>query len=108
MNPGFLQQLVFDLFIIGLFAIGIYSFLIAPRQREFRRREKLVQTLKVGSEVLTYGGMIGTVKSIADTGIVTVEVAPGVEVRFVAAAITQEFDLQAYSESARRHMKPDK
>jgi preprotein translocase subunit YajC len=104
--PPFLENLLFDLFIIFLFSIGIYSFLVMPRQRQFRKRQKLVRSLKTGTEVLTYGGLVGTIKDVnSDTGIVLVEVAKGIELRFIAASITQEFDAEAYAKSAQENMK---
>jgi preprotein translocase YajC subunit len=104
--PQFLENILFDVFIIALFALGIYSFLVLPRQREFKRRQKVVHSLNVGMEVLTYGGIIGTVKRIdADSGVVYVEVSPGLELRFIAAAIMQEFDPKAYATAAKEHVK---
>jgi preprotein translocase subunit YajC len=104
--PPFLENLLFDLFIIALFAAGVYAFLIMPRQREWKRRQKLVRELKVGAEVLTYGGLVGTIKRIdEETGLVSVEVAPGVELRFIGAAITQEFNAAEYAEAAKDHMR---
>lgn len=96
----------FDLFIIALFALGIYAFLIAPRQREFRKRQKLVTSLEPGTSVLTYGGVIGTLKEVDnETGIVRLEIAEGIEIKLVAAAITDEFDANAYAESAQKILK---
>jgi len=104
--PPFLENLLFDLFIIFLFSVGVYSFLIMPRQRQFRKRQKLVRSLTPGTEVLTYGGLVGTITKVdSDTGIVLVEVAKGLELRFIAASITQEFDAKAYADSAKENMK---
>ncbi len=100
MNPS---TFLLDLFIVALFAIGVYAFLIAPRQREFKKRRQLIETLQPGAEVVTFGGLIGRVRRFdRSTGIVTVEVADGVELRMVAAAITREFNAEEYAESARK------
>jgi len=98
--------LLTDLFIIGLFAIGIYSFLILPRQRAFRERQKLVSQLAIGTQVITYGGLIGKVIKIeAEQGIVLVEIAPGVQVRVLAQAVSSEYQAAAIADSARKAMK---
>jgi preprotein translocase subunit YajC len=98
--------LLTDFFIIGLFAIGIYSFLILPRQRAFRERQKLVSQLAVGTDVITYGGVIGKVTQIeAEQGIVHLEIAPGVKVRVLAQAISSEYQPTAIAESAQKAMK---
>jgi preprotein translocase subunit YajC len=100
------SQILIDLFIIGLFAIAVYSFSVLPRQREFRRRQKLVSRLKPGAEVITYGGLVGTVKRVeAEKGMVTLEIAKGVEARFVAQAISAEYDANAIGDSAKRASK---
>ncbi len=100
------STILLDLFIIGLFVIAIYSFSVLPRQRAFRQRQKLVSQLKPGTEVITYGGMVGTVKKIdAENGMVTLEIAEGIEARFLAQSISSEFDAEAITESARRASK---
>ena len=50
--------------------------------------------------------VIGTLKAIdSERGIVTVEVADGVTLQVVSAAITGEFDAEAYGKSAQRALK---
>ncbi len=103
--PQFMSNLLFDIILLALFAAAVYSFLILPQQRRFRKRQQLIHELKAGMEVLTYGGLLGTVKEVnRDSGIVTIEVAPGMNLRFIAAAITDEFDAAVYAESAKKHM----
>ena len=98
MEP-FLISLFFILLLVG----GYYSFVFLPRQRAYKRHYNLVTSIEVGQEIVTYGGLVGTIKRIdAEEGLVTVEVAPGVEVRVLAMAINQEFDPQGLSESAQR------
>ncbi len=95
-----------DLFIIGLFALAVYAFSVLPRQRAFRERQKLVSKLKEGTEVITYGGLIGRVtKNQAEQGIVVLEVAPGVTMRFLVQSISSEYQPQAIAESAQKAMK---
>jgi preprotein translocase subunit YajC len=97
------SQLWPDLAILGLFILGIYAFSVLPRQREFRQRQKLVSQLKPGTEVITYGGMVGTVRQVdAEAGMVTLEIAKGVEARFLAQAISSEYDAKAIGDSAKR------
>lgn len=100
------NQLIFDLIVLGLFVLGIYVFSVLPRQREFRQRQKLVNQLKPGTEVITYGGLIGTVKRVdSDNGTVVLEIAKGIEARFLAQAISTEFDQGAVAESAKKASK---
>jgi len=100
------NQLIFDLIILGLFVLGIYVFSVLPRQREFRQRQKMVNELKPGTEVVTYGGLIGTVKQVdGEHGVVIVEIAKGIEARFLAQAITSQLDQGAIDESVKKASK---
>jgi preprotein translocase subunit YajC len=99
-------NILLDLFLLTMFAGAIYSFLILPRQREFRKRQEFVRSMEVGTRVLTFGGLIGTLKTIdSERGIVTVEVADGITLQVVSAAITGEFNAEAYGKSAQRALK---
>lgn len=99
---GFL--LVVMLLVMG----GYWSFFIYPRQREFNKRQDYVRSLRRGDEVITFGGMIGRVVDIeGETGVVSVEIAEGVVVRFVAASIVSEFDPEEIAHHARRGLEDE-
>lgn len=92
-----------NLFIIVIFVAGVYFLLVAPRQREYRQRQQFVSDVTPGTDIVTYGGVIGTVLDVnRDTGVVTVEIADGVVVRVVAAAIMHEYDPEEYAASTQR------
>jgi preprotein translocase subunit YajC len=69
----------------------VFYFLLIRPQSQRRRAQMQMQTqLEVGDDVVTTAGIYGTVTEIDDDfGIVTIEVAPGMEVRFARAAIAQ-------------------
>jgi preprotein translocase subunit YajC len=74
------------LFIIILFA-GAYFFLIRPRQQRMRQRANETKPgIEVGSEVMSAGGIFGTVVAM-DANVVEVQVAPGVVLNFIPRAI---------------------
>ena len=65
-----------------------YVFLIRPQQRRVRAQQELSTTLTAGEEVITVGGLVATVVEPADDdGRVRLQVAPGVVLTFVSAAI---------------------
>jgi len=82
------------LFIIVMLAV-VWFFLIRPRQRSMREQQRQVASLEVGDEILTAGGVYGTIKGIED-GEVRLEIAPGTVVRVakraVAAVLTERAD----------------
>ena len=79
------------LFILVLLAI-VWFFLIRPRQRQMRAQQQQVASLQVDDEVVTAGGLYGTVKAIEGDEL-HLEIAHGVVVRVarraVAAVLTE-------------------
>jgi len=67
-----------------------YFFLIRPQRAQRQRQQELLGALEIGDEVLTIGGMYGTIVDIdEDEDTVSVEVAPGTRIRMLRRAISQ-------------------
>ena len=90
--------------VVMLLGLGAYwAMVIYPKQRDFSKRQRYVRALAAGDEVVTYGGIIGKVLAIdAEKGIARVEIADGVVVRLVTAALVQAYDEEAFAEAARK------
>jgi preprotein translocase subunit YajC len=71
-----------------LIFVVFYFLLIRPQQQARKRHLEMVTQLKKGDIVVTSGGMIGKVKSVADDE-VRVELAPNVDVRVVRGTIAE-------------------
>ncbi len=56
------------IFILQMVAIGaiFYMLLIRPQRKEQQRHRAMIQQLKKGDEVVTNGGIIGTVVHVQD------------------------------------------
>ena len=56
------------IFLLQMVAIGaiFYMLLIRPQRREQQRHRVMIQELKKGDEVVTNGGIIGTVVHVQD------------------------------------------
>jgi preprotein translocase subunit YajC len=81
---------------------AVWAMVVFPKQRDFTKRQRYVRALAVGDEVVTYGGIVGRVVSIeVDKGIANVEIADGVVVRLITAALVQPYDPEAFAEAAR-------
>jgi preprotein translocase subunit YajC len=76
------------LLMMGLIFGAMYFLMIRPQQRRRREAESMQSGLGVGDEVVTIGGLYGTVISVNDET-VTLEVAPGVEERYARGAISR-------------------
>ncbi|GIF71523.1 preprotein translocase subunit YajC [Asanoa siamensis] len=80
---GFLPLLM----IVLLFGV-MYFMMIRPQQKRRREAQQMQSTLGAGSEVVTIGGLYGTVVE-TDTETVTLEAAPGVHVRYARQAVAR-------------------
>lgn len=74
---------------LGLMVVIFYFLLIRPQQRRARAQRDLVQSIDVGDEIVTVGGMFGTVRAVDDDA-VTVEVAPNTEIRMLKSAVLRK------------------
>ena len=76
-----------DLLIIVVIGFALmWLFVLMPQRRRAAAHARMVSELGVGDEIVTAGGLYGTVTRLADDD-VTVEVAPGVEVRLARRAV---------------------
>src|SRR5215510_11502016 len=75
-----------------LLIVGFYFLLIRPQRNRQRQQQALVASLEVGDEVMTNGGIFGTIVDIdEDEGTVIVEIAPGTRIRMLRQGIQQRF-----------------
>jgi len=75
-----------------LMIVGFYFLLIRPQRSRQRAQQAVLASLEVGDEVMTSGGIFGTIVEIdEDEGVLTVEIAPGTRIRMVRAGISQRF-----------------
>jgi preprotein translocase subunit YajC len=79
-----------SLILILPFFLIMYFLVIRPQSQRRKAQMRLQSELEVGDEVVTTAGIYGKVTDIDDDyGIVTIEVAPGTEIRMARAAIAQ-------------------
>jgi preprotein translocase subunit YajC len=65
----------------------MWALLILPQQRRMRKHQVVIASLRTGDEVVTAGGVYGTITSV-DEETLAVEVAPGVVLRVLRSAVT--------------------
>jgi len=75
----------FFLIIIIAFAV-LWLIVVRPQRKRQTQQRQMLDDLRVGDEVLTAGGIYGTVSRL-DEDQVTVEIAPKTEVRVARRAI---------------------
>ena len=86
-NSGGAGSFMPILMIVLLFGV-MYFMMIRPQQKRRREAEQMQSTLGPGAEVVTIGGLYGTVVS-SDNETVMLEVAPGVHARYARPAIAR-------------------
>jgi len=86
------------LFLLLLFGV-VYFLMIRPQQKRRREALSMQNQLGPGDQIVTIGGLHGTIVSL-DDDVATLEVAPGVQVRFARQAIARTLPRQDAGESA--------
>jgi preprotein translocase subunit YajC len=89
------------LFIIIIAFLLLYLLFVRPQKRRQNEQQQMISELRVGDEVLTVGGIYGTISQLDDDR-VTVEIAPNLEVqvsRRAIAGVTREPDEPEVEES---------
>jgi preprotein translocase subunit YajC len=71
--------------------VGVgYFLMIRPQQRKMRAQRELLNQLEVGDEVVTAAGIFGSIIDIdEDDDVLTVEIAPGTNVRMLRGGISR-------------------
>ncbi len=82
------QNPVAALLPILLLVAVFYFLLIRPQQRRMRQQREVIESLDVGDEVITIGGLIGTVRTVEDD-LFQVEISPGTTVRLLKSAVAR-------------------
>ena len=88
----------FTIIIWILVFFGIFYFLaIRPQRRQKQQHAEMISMLKKGDEVVTIGGMFGTISAIGDDW-VELEVAKRTRVRYLKRAISSITSIDEYDE----------
>ena len=67
-----------------------YFLLIRPQQRRVRQQRQLVESLRVGDEVITIGGLFGTILDMDDETI-TLDPGSGMRLKYLRQAVARKF-----------------
>ena len=71
-----------------LMFVVLYFIMIRPQMKKQKEHRAMIDALARGDEVVTAGGLLGKVTSVAD-GAIGVQIASGVEVQMQRSAIVQ-------------------
>jgi preprotein translocase subunit YajC len=97
--------------ILLLLFILMWFLVIRPQRRRQQEQQRVMDNLSPGDEILTSGGLYGTVNSLLGDDEVRVEIAPEVYVRVarraVAAVVTEKDDELEELERAQQEAKEE-
>lgn len=81
-QPSMMGTLLFPVVLIAI----MYFLMIRPQIKRQKEHRAMVEKLAVGDEVITNGGVAGTIRQVGES-FVTVEIADGVQVKVQKAAV---------------------
>lgn len=82
---GGASSIIFLVLLVGIF----YFMLIRPQKRRVEQHRTLIESLGLGDEIVTIGGIFGTIKNIHDEDM-EVEIASGTVIRIVKTAVARQ------------------
>jgi preprotein translocase subunit YajC len=74
-----------------ILAAAFFFLIVLPQRRRMAAHQALMASLVVGDEIVTSGGLHGTIRSL-DTSTAAVELAPGVVVTVARGAIAAKVE----------------
>jgi preprotein translocase subunit YajC len=78
---------------VALAGAAMYFLMIRPARNRQRQQQATVSALQPGSEIMTTAGIFGTVAAITEDQI-SLEIAPGVFMRILPAAVARVMDAE--------------
>lgn len=95
-NSGIIM-IIFMVFIIGYFAI-----LMRKDKKQQKSEQEMRETIKIGDEVLTIGGVIGKVVTVKEDSIDIETSADRTKLRFTRQAIAKNITAEAKAEEIKQ------
>ena len=96
--------------VLLLLLLGLWVLMIRPQRRRQQAQQAMLENVRVGDEILTAGGLYAIVSRVGEDEI-TVELAPGVDVRLskraIAAVLPQETDEEDDNEAPEPESLPE-
>ena len=84
MNGSGIAQFIPLILIFVIF----YFFLIRPQQKRVKDHKDMVQSLKRGDEIITSGGIIGTIDRVMEDDRIEVVIGENTKVQIIRSTIT--------------------
>jgi preprotein translocase subunit YajC len=81
------QGAMFQVILFGGLALIFYFFVIAPQSKQRKKTEEMLSSLKKGDQVITTGGIYGTVQGV-EADVVYLRISENVKIKVARSAVT--------------------
>lgn len=87
-------------FLLVIFIVAMFWFvLFRPQQKARRQQQEMLQSLQIGDEVISAGGLVGRVTRLPENdGWIGFELAPGVETKLLTVAVSHRIPAKEVQE----------
>jgi len=73
-----------------LIIVVMYFLMIRPQAKKQREKNKMLQELQPGDEILTIGGLYGKIEGVKDKNILIVKIAKDVKIYIARSAVADK------------------
>ncbi len=92
---------VLVLTVIAIVFVLFWVLVALPQKRARQTQQEVIKNLKTGEQVVTVGGLVGKLTYLdEEKDMARIEIAPGVEVRVIPAAISHPLDIMRRLDNA--------
>ena len=90
-----------SMILIVLMLVFMYFFLIRPENKRKKSEQTMRDSLTVGDNITTIGGITGTICAVKENTVVIESGADRVRIEFLKSAISSKIDLEADKKQAK-------
>ncbi|MBL8639925.1 MAG: preprotein translocase subunit YajC [Alphaproteobacteria bacterium] len=90
--PSEREAFIMNIGMLIVLGILFYLLMVRPQKKRFMAHNSMLQSLGVGSKIVTQGGLVGTIEKIVSDQEVQIEISSGVKVNLMRSYITGLYD----------------
>jgi preprotein translocase subunit YajC len=88
----FMQDILIQILLVLGVLVVAYIFLIRPQLRRITEHNRLLSSLELGDQVVTGGGLIGTIVKLEGADIVEIKLSEAMRVRALRSSIEKKVE----------------
>lgn len=95
------EAMLMNIGMLALLGLMFYLLLIRPQQRRFKEHANMIQSMGVGSKIVTQGGLVGTIDKMISDHEVQIDLGNGVKVTMMRSYIIGKYEDSIPSQSSK-------